>query len=438
MTITTRPPLWLIALLGVIGAALSLYSVHHYVALEYGLRTTPSFCNLNATFNCDAVTKSAWASIGGVPIASWGLAFYVILTACVVGGARSTRLPQPLLHGALTLISSIAVLFSIYLFIVSHFFIGTICLVCVALYVVNGALLLVAYRAGRPARWLHQVATGLRALRDLPALALGLGRFRTHPAKNATCGWVALAVVATLVLLTQPQRLFLLMGRSGGGDSATTDSRAALTAAVIETWQTAPPAVVSENDALGPTHDYALGPPNAPIQIVEFSDFECPACRHFYRAIHALMKTYPDKIRLVHRNFPIDQTCNVHIPQEAHANACLAALFTRCAGEQGRFWEAVDYIFTLPSIDAGASDDVVRNDIFSGGAALSIDEAALAECLEDDRQRVRIIEDINEAIDLGIEGTPAVWINSKPLRPPTPENVTAVIEHILRPTKPAP
>ena len=73
------------------------------------------------------------------------------------------------------------------------------------------------------------------------------------------------------------------------------------------------------------------------------------------------------------------------MPQSFHEHACYAAEFARCAGEQGAYWKAVDYLFTLPAIEEKKSAQVVRRSIYNGWAALDLDEQALKECLDSDR-----------------------------------------------------
>lgn len=417
-----------IAALNIVGVALSLYSLHHYITLEYGLQSEPSFCNINAAFNCDAVSASEWSTIFGVPVASYGLAFYSLFLLVAVLAGKRERIPTDIAAPVATATSLGAVVFSIYLFFVSKFVIGTLCLICLTLYLVNLLLLWASYRCGQPISFIAQLCTGVRAIVRLPALALGIGRFRQSPYKNSACGWSIVGLALTVLLMTQPYRLLVanldLSSLSQfDEESVARDS--------LEHWKNSSPVSISENTERGVSHDYSNGPSDAPITIVEFSDFECPACRRFYGELKEILAMYEGKIRAVHRNFPIDQTCNVHIPQSAHRNSCHAALFTRCAGEQGRFWEAVDYIFTLPAIDAGAPPEIIQADIDAGPATLGLDTTAMKECMNAERQQRRIIEDIDEAMNLGLQATPTVWINNRPVLGATKKNITIIIDHIL-------
>src|SRR5690606_28441524 len=89
--------------------------------------------------------------------------------------------------------------------------------------------------------------------------------------------------------------------------------------------------------------DYYVGSPQAPIQIVEFFDYECPFCRKFYGTLRDILKDYEGKYLLVYKNFPIDASCNPSIKFKAHEHACYAAHVARCAGEQGKFHEVLGY-----------------------------------------------------------------------------------------------
>jgi protein-disulfide isomerase len=362
----------------------------------------------------------------GIPIASYGLAFYLCFFLFAIFGPA--RLSAAILRGAATALSLAAVLFSLYLFYVSKLLIGTICLICVALYVINILLLVVSYLHGRPTSLLAQALEGGWALLNWPLLAFGLGRWSSSQHKNQACGWLGLTAMGALFALFAPQQLIVANLRV---PPLVPHDAAALARDLVERWKNSTPITITENRSPGAKHDFSKGPEDAPITLVEFSDFECPACRRFYGEIKEILSVYGSNVRVVHRNFPIDQTCNVHIPQVAHVNACLGALFTRCAGEQGKFWEAVDYVFTLPSIDAGEPPEKVSADISAGGSALNLDTAAIEECMNADRQRARIIEDIDEAIDLGLAATPAVWINGRAVPQPTKASITPILDHLL-------
>ena len=80
----------------------------------------------------------------------------------------------------------------------------------------------------------------------------------------------------------------------------------------------------------GVLKDYFKGGSDSVVEIVEFSDIECPFCRRAYFQINDLIKDYGSDVRVVFKNYPLDKSCNAFMEHDVHQNACLAAEFSRC------------------------------------------------------------------------------------------------------------
>jgi protein-disulfide isomerase len=146
------------------------------------------------------------------------------------------------------------------------------------------------------------------------------------------------------------------------------------------------------------TGDRQLGSERAPITIVEFSDFECPYCRQSVAVLRALRQVYGDRIRLVYRDYLGPN----------HAHALRAAEASRCAGEQGKFWEYHDLLFDRQV--PGNSWD------FNGLAKeLHLQGHQFETCLQSGRFREQIGKDLQDGLKLGITSTPTFLINGRPL-----------------------
>ncbi len=138
----------------------------------------------------------------------------------------------------------------------------------------------------------------------------------------------------------------------------------------------------------------SLGPENAPVTIIEFSDFQCPYCRATGPMIDQVKAEYGDKVRVVFRDFPL----------EFHERAVPAAIAAHCADAQGKFWPMHDLLFA----NQEALDDTSL--LGYGGQIPGLDIAAYGACLKrGDRTKV----DANERAgdDAGVEGTPAFFVN---------------------------
>ncbi len=143
-------------------------------------------------------------------------------------------------------------------------------------------------------------------------------------------------------------------------------------------------------EAKGPSR----GPSNAPVTIVEFSDFQCPYCGREYPVIERLMKEYDGKVRLVFRHYPL----------EFHENAEKAAEAGACAQDQGKFWELHDKMFTNQA-------KLAVDDLKGYAKAIGLDSAKFDKCLDSGEKKAVVEEDQKAGTAAGVNGTPAFFIN---------------------------
>jgi protein-disulfide isomerase len=142
----------------------------------------------------------------------------------------------------------------------------------------------------------------------------------------------------------------------------------------------------------------ARGPAGAPIQIIEFSDFQCPFCLRAHPTILQVLKTYGDKVRLVYRHYPLPN----------HPNARPAAEASACADEQGKFWEYHDRLFENQS-------KLTDADLKQYASALGLDATKFNECLDSHKYASQVQDDLEAGDAVGVSGTPAFFINGRVL-----------------------
>jgi protein-disulfide isomerase len=140
----------------------------------------------------------------------------------------------------------------------------------------------------------------------------------------------------------------------------------------------------------------STGPTDAPVTIVEFTDYQCPYCHRAQGVMDQVLARYAGKVRLVHLEFPLD----------GHPGAVPAARAARCAGEQGKFWEYHRSLMTSP----GSLDDA---DLKGRADSLRLSASSFGSCLSSDRHDAAIQASLAQGEGLGVTGTPAYFINGR-------------------------
>ncbi|HYM26040.1 MAG TPA: thioredoxin domain-containing protein [Vicinamibacterales bacterium] len=138
------------------------------------------------------------------------------------------------------------------------------------------------------------------------------------------------------------------------------------------------------------------GPANAPVEIVEFSDFQCPFCLRAHPTVTQVLNTYGDKVHFVYRHYPLP----------GHPNARPAAEAASCAAEQGQFWLYYDRLFA----DQTKLDDA---NLKKSAADLGMDAARFNACVDTRKYKAAVDADVAAGQEAGVDGTPAFFVNGR-------------------------
>lgn len=430
MTGSTRNLLrFFMIVLALAGMVVSTLATYEHFLIEHGndagLELSASFCKVNEALNCRAVIGSSFSKLFGIPLSYYGFLFYgAILVGAIA--AFNEGVVSPVVAGGAFLIAGVfGLVLSIVLFLISEFGLGVLCPICLSTYAVNFLFFLAAYWYDKTTPLVARFTEGAGAILSFPGMLFGT----RGTTAGRTISWLTVVFLLALAmqLITLPD--FLLVKFIGPEIQRSQIDKQK--GAVVARWEAAATDVLPVDPRGGIDGDFAHGDPNAPIKIVEFSDFQCPACRGVFHELEPVLAKLGDKVFFVYKNYPLDQACNAGIDQEFHQNACLAAEMARCLGEQGKFWQGAELLFTTPTLESKEPRAVVQSQLIKESAVLSIDGQALASCLESGRQRKKIQDDIAAANKLGVDGTPSFWINGKRVQAPAPVVLREIFEKIL-------
>lgn len=365
-------------ILALIGLALSGYTLNHHLLAKAVEGTTNAACNINATFNCDAVARSEFSEPFGIPLGVYGIGFFASLLVLLILPKIKPETEGEALHtySALVVVGLIS---SIVLFLISEFKVGVLCPACLGIYGVNvgQAILLFTQRKAIPSGWSAKTLTNG-------------GTYAVIVVCLAVIGFNYLKPTSRDLKLDVPQTEEAL--------------KAAQLGSILSPQKTDLPLDLSRFSGFG--EDMRQGNDQAKVTVVEFADFQCPACRSAHELFKQIKSEFGDQILFVFKNYPLDNTCNSSIGRKFHEYACEAARYARCAAEGGKYWQMHDLIYERQK-------ELNSANLVAWSTELGLNQAQMKECVD----RKDILDKIRSDVELGnkagVDSTPTIFINNR-------------------------
>jgi uncharacterized membrane protein/protein-disulfide isomerase len=369
------------AVLGLAASASSTWV--HYQLLKNPAYS--SFCDVSASVSCGEAYTSPFGSFAGVPVALFGVLFFVLVIGLISLCTRSES-ASPNLAGYIFALSSAGLAVVLYLAYASFVVLKAVCLLCVGTYIaIIGLFLLSGAATGYPMTSLPK-----RAARDFGTL------LRTPAALSATLAFVAAGLAA------------ILMFPSESVTAAAADTPAAASP------QAAPSTPEMSATQLQQLEQYLAQQPRVPIMapsdgaavvIVKFNDYQCPPCRQTfneYKSVFAKWaKDAPGKVKYMTRDYPLERQCNQFVPQDLHPAACEAAVAVRLAREKGKAEAMEEWIFAnQPSL----TPELVKQGVRTVAGVTDFDTRF-------DTTLQLVKADIAMGSQLKVSGTPTFFMN---------------------------
>jgi len=375
-----------------LGTALSIYLLVHHTRVKLGIQDSSSFCSFGGLADCDIVNVSKYSEVAGVPVAAIGAVYFFVLL--ILGMLIPPKNPNfALVSRLLAWLSSLALLVDLFLlFGIQWLALKSFCLICILTYLANLAHLGANFKRTQLEHKTHPLQNLFWGNKPWSFKQLSSSRF--------VMALIAIAAFSGLLLFL-PSWIELKNGRAGQAKEAASD--------FLSQWSQLPVQEIS----FGPG-DSTFGNPEAKLKIVVFSDFQCPFCKKAAFSLHTLLPSFKNEVWVAFKNFPLDPTCNPLVQHKMHPYACSLARLSVCANKKGKFWEYHDQVFMhIDEADLEGGWDVIRKKLSSVFTNSEIDE-----CLRDPESLSRVQNDIDLGIKLGIQGTPATFINGKSMTVP--------------------
>jgi protein-disulfide isomerase len=406
MSRRTRLLLWSFTLLGLIASSESAW-VHHGLLTRAGFT---SFCDINDTFSCASAYLSPYGSLFGVPVAVFGVAWFVAVAALLLaarpGTATSENTP-----GYLLVMSTVGLGVILYLAWGAFVVLKTVCLLCLATYVAVIGIFLVSGSATAfpmstiPARAWRDLRSALSSPVAVTAIVLlvagvasAVAFFPREPQRSASPlpGLVAPAAApAASPASTAEAPQAAQSSAAAPASGATTLS--SQEQAQLEQWLSQQSRSIVPVDGGG-----------APVVIVKFNDYQCPPCRQTNTDFKPILQKYaaqaPGKVKFLTKHFPLDPECNAATPNGPHQAACEAAAAVVLAKDKGEILEG--WLFANQATLTPMGVRVAARDV--GGVQ------------DFDGQYARALDQVRADIALGrllnVQATPTFFVNGIPVR----------------------
>jgi len=356
---------WPFAILSFAGLFDSVYlAVSHYrIYTDIGYE---SFCAISRAINCDTVSQSRYAILGKLPVPVWGVIGYLFVLLLLVI-ARKADAGNRRMWAFLFAVTFLYSGYSVVLAVISHVYIHSYCIMCIASYAINFLLLFYTWLIRRrfdPDSYLKSLQKDFLFLKNrwyltttvlFPFAIAGVMLWHFFPAY-----WQYRPIEFSVKLQT---------GKTSEGYP----------------W---------------------MGSEHAELVITEFTDYMCFQCNKIHSYLRRLMNRYPEKIKLIHRHFPMDSEFNPIVKIPFHEGAGKLSLLAIQAEKEGKFWPVNDELYAR----------ALETNVFEISAiaeSAGINPEVLKKSLIDPKNLRKLNHDIIDGLKLGISGTPSFVIDGK-------------------------
>ncbi len=351
---------------GLIMVVVSIYLTNHYFQIFFpeGL-ASKSACNISSFFNCDTTTQSNISNIMGVPISLFGLLFGVLLLLSYLFHNKEVE-------GTNHILSYINLAGCIGLFLYSLIVIRTICPFCSLYYIGSAGVAFFYWRKSK----VKTISVKILLIYAVVVTLASVITYNIVDKKKSRNGKLAVSLISQYKELPN-----------------------------LGTIEPKSPYMLIENQ-------------QAPVNMVIFSDFQCPACKMLSDTIHPLLTKYKGKIDIQYSFYPLDINCNASMTQSLHPYACKAAYIASCSGEN--FLEVHDKIFNnQKSMDNQWLDNLAK-------------DLGVTECMNDPKTKEKVVAMIEGAKPFNVKSTPTFLLNGKKIEGVLPSNqLYILIDHII-------
>lgn len=387
-----------IQILAIAGLVLSIKLACIYYVANYEKYALSSFCSINDFIDCDGAAKSSVSQFWGIPLAYWGMLFYItVLFMTIVDKLKNIKFlsflevfKNPMSY--IAMLGTVAFACSMVLAGLSLFKIHKLCILCVVTYFIDLIIALIA-SSGK-----------FTALVD--AFKVTFMDF-IDGAKKYTKTFIVLLVLAI--------SFFTYSGVTYNFVPHVKKQKAILKYRDIKFN----PYRVKGN---------TLGAENADVVIELYSDYVCPLCYIHNIMLHKAVKDFSN-IKIIHHNYPFDKECNPYISVNMHPNACFMAKGAIAARMQGNYWEMSSLLYE--------NQPKKMDDMLKLADQLGFDKEKFISDFESKAASKEIETELNKALDLQIDSTPTMYVNGDKIVGVKPyyELKDILIKHGAKPRK---
>ena len=323
---------------------------------------------------CDVVRASRWAKWWGIPTPLFGLAFYVASMTLLVVRTAVPHWKRILCYRLTRIMATLGFIESVFLFGIQLFDLKAFCTWCLGSAVAATMIFILSWFDGHP---------------------------EIDPAQETKEMWFQFSAFGTTLIVGAIVILSLTV-HSANGTPAT----------IAPVSSEAESAARDLLDREGISYE---GPKDARVTLIEFADFQCPACRQAYPEVQKVLQKYEGKIRFAYRQFPLP----------IHPNAKGAAVAAVCADHQGKLYPFADTMFS-------GEPKLTRDDLVHDAADLRLDLNVFTACLAATSTRETVARDITDGDKLGVTQTPTFFVNGAMIDGlPNAEQLGTIIDQAL-------